>query len=116
VKKTEVQESDDKAKLETFRKKLVGKWEARGDGGQTIFVEFRADGTSRGHTVINGQRHELEGRWEALRLEGEKVIVKSTVEGTTVELPYWFVSDDEYHYVSPRGQTIKVRRSKGLIP
>jgi hypothetical protein len=46
-----------------------------------------------------------------LQVESDRVIVKSTVEGTSVELPSWFISDDEYQYLSPRGQTIAVQRS-----
>ena len=75
-------------------------------------IEFHADGTSRGYAVVKGQPIEAHGRWEAVRVEGDRVIVRSTVEGTSVELPYWFVSDDEYQYVSPHGKTVTLRRIK----
>jgi hypothetical protein len=46
-------------------------------------------------------------------VDGDRVMVRSsTGEGVTVELPYWFVSADEYKYVSPDGQTRTVRRVK----
>jgi hypothetical protein len=107
------QKGGEVSKLEKFKKTLTGKWEAVvGGGDQKIFIEFHADGTSLGYSFVNGQRRELRGRWEALREDGDRVIVKSTVDGTSVELPYWFVSDDEYRYITPQGQTIAARRSK----
>ncbi len=103
---------DDRARLEQFRQALVGRWEGRTDGGSQAVIEFRADGTSSGYADVNGHRVEARGRWEAVRLEGERVIVRSTVEGATAELPYWFVSADEYRYVAPAGQTRTLRLIK----
>ncbi len=104
--------SGDEAKLEKFKKTLTGKWEGLTDGGDRAVIEFHADGTSRATVVVKGQPIEGHGRWEAVRLEGDRVIVRSAVEGTSIELPYWFVSDDEYQYVSPRGKTVSLRRIK----
>jgi hypothetical protein len=48
-----------------------------------------------------------------VRADGDRVIVRSSAPGgPTVELPYWFVSADEYQYVNPDGQTRTLRRVK----
>jgi hypothetical protein len=100
----------DRARLDQFKEALTGRWEGRTDGGNRAVIEFCADGTSSGYAVVNGQRIEAHGRWEAVRVEGDRVIVRSTVEGGSVELPYWFISAEEYRYVTPRGQTATFRR------
>jgi hypothetical protein len=103
----------DRVRLEKFREALVGRWEGRTDGGNRAVIGFRADGTSSGYAYVNGQRIEAHGRWEAVRVERDRVIVWSTVEGGgPSELPYWFVSADEYQQLLPGGQTRALRRIK----
>jgi hypothetical protein len=100
--------TDERSRLEAFRSAILGRWESRLSDGRWAVIEFRADGTygPPGPTAPSY-------RWEAVRTDGDRVIVRSsTPDGVTVELPYWFVSADEYRYVGPDGQTRTVRRVK----
>lgn len=87
---------------------ILGRWEGRVPDSRQVVIEFRPDGTYRAAEVGWPSY-----RWEAVRVDGGRVIVRSSAgEGETVELPYWFVSADEYRYVSPDGQTRTLRRVK----
>jgi hypothetical protein len=100
--------SDERSRLEAFRSDILGRWESRLPDGRQVVIEFRPDGTY-GAAGASGPSY----RWEPVRTDGDRVIVRSSAgDGATVELPYWFVSADEYQYVSPDGQTRTLRRVK----
>ena len=99
---------DERSRLEAFRSAILGRWESQLRDGRWAVIEFRSDGRY-GPPGANGPSY----RWEAVRVDGDRVIVRSSAgERETVELPYWFVSADEYQYVGPDGQTRTVRRVK----
>ncbi len=99
---------DERSRLGASRSAILGRWESRLRDGRWAVIEFRPDGTYGPPGA-----GEPSYRWEAVRVDGDRVIVRSsTGEGATVELPYWFVSADEYQYVGPDGQTRTVRRVK----
>ena len=99
---------DERSRLEAFRLAILGRWEGRVPDGRRVVIEFRPDG-SYGAAEPGWPSY----RWEAVRVDGDRVIVRSSAgNGATVELPYWFVSADEYQYVSPDGQTRALRRVK----